>query len=88
MRIGILSDLHVDINQEAGKPVMEGLKAAIKNRAIDKMIIAGDLAEVVRAREEPGESVRYRGKPAVMMAIMKKESANMPAETDLSFSVK
>jgi len=44
MRIGILSDIHVDINLEAGKPVMEGLKAAIKNKAIDKMIIAGDLA--------------------------------------------
>jgi putative phosphoesterase len=44
MRIGILSDIHVDINQEAGKPVMEGLKAAIKDKAIDKMIIAGDMA--------------------------------------------
>ena len=44
MRIGILSDIHVDINQEAGKPVMEGLKAAIKSKAIDKMVIAGDMA--------------------------------------------
>jgi len=44
MRIGILSDIHVDINQEAGKPVMEGLKAAIKDKALDKMIIAGDMA--------------------------------------------
>ncbi len=36
----------------------------------------GDLAEVVRAREEAGQAVRYEGRPAVMMTIMKKESAN------------
>jgi putative phosphoesterase len=44
MRIGILSDIHVDINREAGKPVMEGLKTAITSKGIDKMIIAGDMA--------------------------------------------
>jgi putative phosphoesterase len=44
MRIGLLSDIHVDINLEAGKPVMEGLKAAIQNKALDKMVIAGDMA--------------------------------------------
>ncbi len=44
MKLGILSDIHVDINQEAGKPVMEGLKAAITSKSIDKMIIAGDMA--------------------------------------------
>ena len=44
MRLGILSDIHVDINQEAGQPVMEGLKAAIQKKALDKMIIAGDMA--------------------------------------------
>jgi len=44
MRLGILSDIHVDINLEAGKPVMEGLKAAITSKNIDKMIIAGDMA--------------------------------------------
>ena len=36
----------------------------------------GDLAEVVRAREKAGQAVRYRGRPAVMMTIMKKENAN------------
>ena len=36
----------------------------------------GDLAEVVRAREEAGQAVQYEGRPAVMMTIMKKESAN------------
>ena len=44
MRLGILSDIHVDINREAGKPVMEGLKAAITSKGLDKMIIAGDMA--------------------------------------------
>ncbi len=44
MRLGVLSDIHVDINQEAGKPVMEGLKAAITSKGLDKMIIAGDMA--------------------------------------------
>ena len=44
MRIGILSDIHVDINQEAGKPVMKGLTLAIISKGIDKMIIAGDMA--------------------------------------------
>jgi len=44
MKIGILSDIHVDINRDAGKPVMEGLKAAITAKGIDKMIIAGDMA--------------------------------------------
>lgn len=44
MRLGILSDIHVDINQEAGKPVMTDLKAAIASKGIDKMVIAGDMS--------------------------------------------
>ncbi|MBW2633972.1 MAG: metallophosphoesterase family protein [Deltaproteobacteria bacterium] len=44
MRIGILSDIHVDINLEAGSPVMDGLKSAITAKGLDKMIIAGDMA--------------------------------------------
>ena len=48
MRLGILSDIHVDINREAGKPVMEGLKAAIASKGLDKMIIAGDMASDYR----------------------------------------
>ncbi len=44
MKIGILSDIHVDINREAGSPVIQGLKAAMKKRRLDKMIIAGDMA--------------------------------------------
>jgi len=36
----------------------------------------GSLAEVVRAREEASAIVRHDGKPAVMLAITKKENAN------------
>lgn len=36
----------------------------------------GDLAQVVRAREKQDKVVFYQGKPAVMLAITKKESAN------------
>ncbi|PLY14434.1 MAG: AcrB/AcrD/AcrF family protein [Sedimenticola sp.] len=36
----------------------------------------GQLAEVVRAREKANKAVRYNGRPAVMLAITKKESAN------------
>jgi len=44
LRIGILSDIHVDINFMAGNPVVDGLAAAIVNHRIDRMIIAGDVA--------------------------------------------
>jgi len=44
VRIGLLSDIHVDINRDAGKPVMEGLKKAIPSKNLDRMIIAGDMA--------------------------------------------
>lgn len=36
----------------------------------------GNLAEVVRARSKAAQAVSYNGKPAVMLAITKKESAN------------
>ena len=36
----------------------------------------GELAQVVRGREKQDEMVFYRGNPAVMLAITKKESAN------------
>jgi len=36
----------------------------------------GSLAEVVRAREEAVAIVRYKGKPAIMLSITKKENAN------------
>ena len=44
MRLGILSDIHVDINRDAGKPVMEGLKKAVLDKRLDRMVIAGDMA--------------------------------------------
>jgi multidrug efflux pump subunit AcrB len=36
----------------------------------------GNLAEVTRAREKADKLVRFQGRPAVMLAITKKESAN------------
>jgi multidrug efflux pump subunit AcrB len=35
-----------------------------------------DVAEVVRSREEPDELVRYRGRPAVLLAVSKKPRTN------------
>lgn len=42
----------------------------------DGEVPLGSLAEVVRAREEASAIVRYNGKPAIMLAITKKENAN------------
>ena len=36
----------------------------------------GDIAHVVRARSKPDRLVRFQGRPAVLFAIMKQESAN------------
>ena len=44
MKLGLLSDIHVDINRDAGRPVIAPLKAAITAFSLDKMIIAGDLS--------------------------------------------
>ncbi len=44
MKIGILSDIHVDINFTADDSVVDGLSAAIVNHRLDRMIIAGDVA--------------------------------------------
>lgn len=44
MKLGIISDIHVDINARAGKPVVEGLVSAIVDHQVDGMIIAGDVA--------------------------------------------
>ena len=44
MKIGILSDLHVDLeNNEPGK-ILPGLVAAVKKNNVETMIIAGDVA--------------------------------------------
>ena len=42
----------------------------------DREVPLGTLAEVVRAREEASAIVRYNGRPAIMLAITKKENAN------------
>jgi len=50
--------------------------ASLPVAGVDGEIPLGNLAEVVRAREESSASVRYNGKPAIMLAITKKERAN------------
>ena len=44
MKIGILSDLHVDLEHRDPGEVLEALAAAIRKNGVDIMIIAGDVA--------------------------------------------
>ena len=44
MKIGILSDIHLDLVHSAPQGVLEGIVAAIKKSDIHLMIIAGDVA--------------------------------------------
>ena len=48
MRIGILSDIHVDIDHPTPEGVVEGLRSVIQKKAVDIMIIAGDIANDYR----------------------------------------
>ncbi|WP_435686412.1 efflux RND transporter permease subunit, partial [Sedimenticola selenatireducens] len=53
-----------------------GYLAALPVAGVSGEVPLGDLAQVVRAREKQDKAVFYRGQPAVMLAITKKESAN------------
>jgi putative phosphoesterase len=44
LKIGILSDIHVDIDHQTPHGVLEGIVVGIKQNAVDLMIIAGDVA--------------------------------------------
>ena len=44
MKVGILSDIHVDIDHQQPDGVIEGLVKVIQDRSVDLMIIAGDVA--------------------------------------------
>ena len=44
VKIGILSDIHVDIGHQSPDGVLEGLALAIKENAVDIMVLAGDIA--------------------------------------------
>jgi putative phosphoesterase len=44
LKIGILSDIHVDLEHSGPQEVLEGIVAAIKKSNIHLMIIAGDVA--------------------------------------------
>lgn len=39
-------------------------------------VALGDVAQIVRTREKPSSLTRFQHKPAVLMAVMKKENAN------------
>jgi putative phosphoesterase len=48
MRIGVLSDIHVDLEHAAPEGVLDGLAAAVTENAVEAMIIAGDVANDYR----------------------------------------
>lgn len=49
MKIGILSDIHVDLEHPQPEKVVDGMAAAIDSEGVDIMIIAGDVANDYRA---------------------------------------
>ncbi len=53
-----------------------GYLAELPVAGINSEIRLGDLAQVMRGREKQDEMVFYQGRPAVMLAVTKKESAN------------
>lgn len=48
MRIGILSDIHVDLEHPDPEKVVDGIAAAMEANAVEVMIIAGDVANDFR----------------------------------------
>ena len=44
LRLGIISDLHLDVNEAAGKPVVETLVQVIESSAVDAVLIPGDIS--------------------------------------------
>ena len=58
MRIGILSDIHVDLN--GGRPVIEALLAAMRRRGVETMLIAGDVSSDYRVTLESLEQLQER----------------------------
>ncbi len=44
MKLGILSDLHVDLENNEPAKILSGLVAAVKENMVETMIIAGDVA--------------------------------------------
>jgi putative phosphoesterase len=58
MRIGVLSDIHVDLN--GGRPVIEALLAAMRRRGVETMLIAGDVSSDYRVTLESLEQLQER----------------------------
>src|SRR5690625_5179077 len=44
MKIGFVSDLHLDHNQKFSKDIIEELKSVIDSKRLDKLIISGDIS--------------------------------------------
>lgn len=58
MKIGILSDIHVDLN--GGQAVIEGLLAAMLHRDVEVMMIAGDVSSDYRVTLDSLEQLQER----------------------------
>jgi putative phosphoesterase len=58
MKIGILSDIHVDLN--GGQAVIEGLLAAMLRRDVEVMVIAGDVSSDYRVTLDSLEQLQER----------------------------
>jgi putative phosphoesterase len=45
LKLGILSDIHVDLEHPEPDKILDGLAAAMEQNGVDAMVIAGDVAE-------------------------------------------
>jgi predicted phosphodiesterase len=58
MKIGILSDIHVDLN--GGEAVIAGLLAAMLRHGVEVMVIAGDVSSDYRVTLDSLEQLQER----------------------------
>jgi putative phosphoesterase len=67
MRLGILSDLHVDLN--GGRSVIEALLATLRRQKVETMVIAGDVSNDYRLTLRSLEELQDRsGVPVLFVA--------------------
>ncbi len=66
MKIGVLSDIHIDINYIDRDEVTPAICSAVKVRSLDMMIIAGDVASDYKLVIESMEDIeKYTGIPCL-----------------------
>ena len=58
MKIGILSDIHVDLN--GGRAVIDGLLRTIQSKAVEAMVIAGDVSSNYQVTLDTLEELQER----------------------------